>query len=193
MIFVSQILAATGAWSLRLISHSLNHSSGRWSFQIIQTGDRIWGWIMNNEYSIKLTIIKMLPESQLIEYWMQLKDTTYKRNVQLQEERLNQHFSITWYPVALYNTFTFYMNILYENSIPSPLSRGCAFKCREDMSANLVSFYPKRNNSCMLWEFVGIDKNWTKLSIAKCEDDPINPASKCLKLSQIKVHALFSF
>ena len=104
----------------------------------------------------------MLPESQSIECWMQPKGTIFKKNVQIQDERLNKHSSITWYPDTLYNTYTFYMTIQFLDPYP-----WVVLLCRGDTSADLVSFYPKRNNSCMLYEFVGIDKIWTEIKHCK--------------------------
>ena len=122
MIFVSQILAASGAWSLRLISHSLNHSSGRRSFQIIQTGDRIWGWIVNNEYSIKFTIIRCCQNHNQLNAECSSKAQSLKKctNTGRKIKQTFQHYLIPWHTLQ-------YIHILYDNSIPWPLSMGYAF------------------------------------------------------------------
>ena len=106
MIFVSQILAASGAWSLRLISHSLNHSSGRRSFQIIQTGDRIWGWIVNNEYSIKLTIIRCCQNHNQLNAECSSKAQSLKKctNTGRKIKQTFQHYLIPWHTLPTIHT-----------------------------------------------------------------------------------------
>ena len=130
----------------------------------------------------------MLPESQLIECWMQLKDTIYKKMYKYRRK----DFSITWYPDTLYNTYTFYMNILYDNSIPWPLSMGYAFmKGRHVCRFCQFCQYPKRNNSCMLYEFVGIDKIWTEIKHCKMWRRPNKSSFQIFEaFTSRKVHLL---